>query len=193
MSAPNLVEHLSYLACLAEIRGATDAGDLRSAVSRLNGLSPSEAARLEQRIRQPESPDIPDFPDFPDFPAAATWRMRELASGGGDAALRAGRARIPAILRWLLELGAATPAQAAGLARDLGVVTLPDLEAALEDGRVHRLMPAAVPGVRTAVDALAQEVRPVSLGRAVEILTAIQTLIAHHCPQLEEVVMAGGA
>jgi DNA polymerase (family 10) len=186
VSAPNLVEHLSYLACLAEIRGANDAADLRSAVSRLNGLTPGEAARLEQRIRQPESPDIPDYP------AAAIWRMRELASGGGEAALRAGRAGIPALLRWLLELGAATPEQTAALARDLGVVTFPDLQAALEDGRLHRLLETAAARVRTVADALASEVRPVTLGRAVEILTALQTQIAQHCPQLDDVVMAGG-
>jgi len=187
VSAPNPVEHLSYLACLAEIRGANDAADLRFAVSRLNGLTPGEAARLEQRIRQPESPDIPDIP------AVAVWRLRELASGGGEAALRASRAGIPALLRGLLELGAATPEQTAAFARDLGVVTLPDLQAALEDGRVQRVMHTAAPRVRTAADALAGEVPPVTLGRAVEILTAIQTRITHHCPQLDDVVMAGGA
>ena len=185
-----MVEHLSYLACLAEIRGANDAADLRFAVSRLNGLPRHEAARLQQHIRRPESPDIPDIPDLP---ASAIWRMRELASGGGEAALRASRAGIPALLRWLLELGAATPEQAAALARDLGVVTLPELQAALDDGRVHRLMETAAPRMRTAADALAREVRPVSLGRAVEILTAIQTHIAHHCRQLVDLVMAGGA
>jgi DNA polymerase (family 10) len=187
VSASNLVDHLSCLACLAEIRGTADAADLRTAVSRLIGLTPGEAERLEQRIRHAESPQIPDLP------AAAVWRLRELASGSGEAALRARRAGIPTLLRWLLELTAVTHEQAAALARDLGVVTLSDLLTALADGRVHRLMEPAAARLKASADVLSREVRSVSLGRAVEILTAVQTQIAHHCPQVEDVVMAGGA
>ena len=187
MSAPSLSDNLRHLACLAEIRGATDAGDLRAAIATLDGLDPTQAARLEQRLRRTKSAEIPDFA------TAALWRMRELVSGGSETAIRAAEAGIPLLLRRLLELGAVTHEEAATLAREAGVVTFVDLQEALQDGRIERLMPAPA-GARLAhaAEALLLEERPTPLGRALDILTALQDLIAHHCPQLEGVVPAGG-
>lgn len=187
MSAPTLTETLGHLACLAEIRGTADAPELRSAIAILNGLSSSEAARLEQQLRRNDSPGTVDVP------AAALWRMRELLTGDAEGALRAGLAGIPLLLRRLLELGAATYEQGAALAREAGVVTLADLQEALTDGRLRRLPDPAPSRLTAAAEALATETRPVPLGRAMDVLSTVQDLIAHHCPDLEDVVVAGGA
>lgn len=143
-------------------------------------------ARLIQRARR-SSPEL-----LPGVPSNVQWRIRELALGGGDDALRAARAGIPLLLRRLLELNAATPLQTAQLVRECGVATLADLYAALDDGRVERALgsPTAT-RLSSAADALAQERRPIPLGRATDALEAITTLCANHCALLTDVTIAG--
>jgi DNA polymerase (family 10) len=187
VNVPTLADLLSHLACLAEIRGAPDAPDLRTAVATLDRLGPTETGRVQQRLRRTTSPDELDFP------AAAMWRLRELSSGGADAALRAARAGIPRLLRRLLELGALTHDQAALLTRELGVVTLSDLTDAIQDGRVDRLPEPSPARLAHAAEALQLEMRSMPLGRALDVLSAVQDAIAHHCPGLEDVVPAGAA
>lgn len=187
MSAPTLTDHLRHLACLAEIRGDPQASELRAAISTLTGLGPAEIARLEQQIRHSK------IPEEVSVPAAALWRMRELASGTADATLRAGRAGVPRLIRRLLELGALTHDHARSLARDLGVLTLADLGEAVQDGRIARLGEPAASSLAHAHEALDLELRPVPLGRAIDVLASLQDLIAHHCPQLEDVAVAGAA
>lgn len=77
------------------------------------------------------------------------------------------------------------------LARDLRVVTLSDLRDALQDGRIDRLLEPAGRRLAQAAEVLTLELQPLPLGRAVDILSAVQDLIAHHCPLLEDVVPAG--
>ena len=118
--------------------------------------------------------------------------MREIVSGRADAALRASRAGLPALIRRLLELETVNEDQALALARELRVVTLSDLRSALDDGRVDRQLKPAAAALREAYATLGNELRPLPLGRAVDLLSSVQDLIAHHCPGLEEVVPAGG-
>ena len=186
MSAPTLADQLRQLSCIAEIRGAVDAADLRTAIPILDRLSPAETTRLETLLRDTQ----PD--QLSDFPAAAVWRMREIASGRADAALRASRAGLPTLIRRLLELETINEDQALALARELRVVTLSDLGSALDDGRVDRQLKPAAAALREACATLANELQPLRLGRAVDLLSSVQDLIAHHCPGLEEVVPAGG-
>ena len=186
VSAPTLTDHFRQLACLAEIRGAPHAGALRATVSMLNELSPPDRAHLEQQIRRHKTPESVAIP------AAALWRLRELASGEVDGALRAARAGIPYLIRRLLEFGAITHDHAVTLS-DLGVLTLSDLGEALQDGRIGRFAEPAASSLAHAHDALSLEMRPIPLGRAIDVLSAVQDLIAHHCPQMDEVVIAGGA
>lgn len=186
MSAPTLADYLRHLACLAEIRG-TGAPDLRTAVAILDRLSALECARLEQRLRHNKTSELPDFP------AAAVSRIRALSTGDAPAIVRAATAGIPRILRRLLELEAVTCDQAATLARGYGVVTFADLEHVLGDDRILRLGEPTTARLRAAAQTLAREVRPVPLGRADDVLSAVQDLMAHHCPQVEEVMTAGGA
>ena len=185
MRAPTLADQLRQLACIAEIRGAADAADLRTAVAILDRRSPEEIAELAIQLQSAASDHVMDLP-----PAAA-WRLREFAAGRADITLRAGRAGLPLLLRRLLELKKIDDGEAVTLARDLRVVTLPDLRDALADGRVERQLKAAAGRLREGADSLVRDVRPMPLGRAADVLSAVQDVIAHHCPLLEDVVAAG--
>lgn len=185
MRSPTLSEQLRQLACLAEIRGGADATDLRTTISILDRLAPAERVRLEARLRDSDSGDALDIPP------AVTWRLRELAAGRGDVAVRASRAGLPTLLRRLLERRSIDEKEAVALARELGVVTLSDLRDALEDGRVDRLLKPGAGRLRQAEALIGAELPPMPLGRAVEILSSVQDLVAHHCPLLEDVLPAG--
>jgi DNA polymerase (family 10) len=151
----------------------------------LDRLGPDEISALEGRLHAGHSLESIELPP------AALWRLRELVSGGGDDALRASRAGLPALVRGLLERNSIDPPQAVTLARDGRVVTFSDLRDALADGRVDRLLKPAARQLREAAEAMAAQIRPVPLGRAVDVLNSVQDLIAHHCPQLEDVEPAG--
>ncbi|MBA3638004.1 MAG: PHP domain-containing protein [Acidobacteriota bacterium] len=185
MRPPTLADQLRQLACIAEIRGGADAGDLRQAVSALDRRSPEEMARLAGHLHAAPSDDITEFPP------AALWRLREFVSGRADGALRASRAGLPLLLRRLLELKNIDEVEAVTLARDLRVVTLSDLRDAIADGRVNRLLKPAAGRLRAGAEIIGRDVRPMPLGRAVDVLSAVQDGIAHHCPLLEDVGAAG--
>src|SRR5687767_6292677 len=123
-------ELLRHLANLADIRGAAEAPDLRAAVPILNRLDPTAIADLLRRIRNHPSDQLYGL-----APSVIT-RLREVATAGEPAVLDAALARIPVLLRRLLHLRVLTHDQAVMLIRDLGVATLPDLEAALAAGKI---------------------------------------------------------
>jgi DNA polymerase (family X) len=185
--AHTLADQLRQLACIAEIRGGADADDLRDAVLALERRSPEEIALLARHLQDSSAGDIADFPP------AALWRLRELVAGRSDSALRASRAGLPLLLRRLLELKCIDDGEAVTLARDLRVVTLSDLRDALADGRVDRMLKPTAGRLRAASEVVAGDLQPLRLGRAVDVLSAVQDVIAHHCPLLEDVVAAGEA
>lgn len=177
---------LARLADLAEIRGTPEAADLRRAVAPLAALTEADMGRLIRRARR-SNPEL-----LPGAPSTVQWRIRELALGGGDDALRAACAGIPLLLRRLLELAAATTRQTAQLARQCGVATLADLYAALDDGRIERILgPQTAMLLSSAADALAQERRPLPLGRATDVLEALRAHVGKHCALLTDVTIAG--
>jgi DNA polymerase (family X) len=103
------------------------------------------------------------------------------------------RAGLPHLHRRLLELGAATTEEAATLFRQFSVLTLSDLEIALEDGRVARAVPATALRIKQAAQALAQEVTTLNLGRAWDILGTLQQTVASAAPQVVDLVASGPA
>lgn len=106
--------------------------------------------------------------------------------------LRAARARIPWLLRRLIELGAARTAEAAILARH-GIATLGDLEQAMDEGRIPRLLdPDAEARLNAVLDVLAAETRQFTLGRASDLLESLQARLSIECPSFEKVTPAGG-
>ena len=133
------------------------------------------------------------FPGVSGMSTSALSRLRECLAGRGDDAIRAARAGLPQLYRRLLELGATTSDDAVRLARHLSILTLADLEGAIEDGRVERqLSPAAATRLAHAAEALGHEFRAVNLGRAWETLENLQQILAAVAPQITDVVPSGG-
>jgi DNA polymerase (family 10) len=98
----------------------------------------------------------------------------------------------PFLLRRLVELGALSTEEAAGLLQTLGVLTLADLQGALDDGRVSRAGGKALHGrLRPAALAIASEIRQFTLGRARDMLDALGAAIAAVAPMVEALVPAG--
>lgn len=110
----------------------------------------------------------------------------------GDDALRALRQGLPLLPRRLLEVGAVTPSEMLTLVRQAGVLTLPDLRAAIDSGRIASLLSSTkAERLRSVTTGLEFETRPVPIGRALDIL---EDLIAHLrtvAPSIDELLPAG--
>jgi len=92
----------------------------------------------------------------------------------------------PFLLRRLLELKLIDESAVAALEHD-GIVTLADLELALAERRSR----VAAPEFARAATALAQEPRPLTLGRAWDIVTALISAIESHCPLVQSAEASG--
>jgi DNA polymerase (family 10) len=177
---------LRQLGDLADIRGAAiEAADLRRAAGTIDALDQKSAARLIQLARRDRLSEIPELSP------AVHWKLREVALGGAVETLSAARAGIPVLLKRLLELPAITTAQAVALVR-AGIVTRNDLAVALQAGRIdHQFSHDVVRSLRVAVEALALESRPLTLGRAWDVLDVFLDTLAAAVPQIEEILPAG--
>jgi DNA polymerase (family 10) len=91
----------------------------------------------------------------------------------------------PFLLRRLRELRIMDDAQEQALWRD-GIVTIPDLDLAIAEERAV----AADPALRRAAGSLTREVRPVSLGRAWDILERLMSALAQ-CPDIQAIEATG--
>lgn len=106
--------------------------------------------------------------------------------------LRAARARIPWLLRRLIELGAVRTSEAAALARH-GIATLADLGQTLDEGRIARILdPECETRLSGIIDMLAAETRQFTLGRAHDVIESLQARLILECPSFEKVTAAGG-
>jgi DNA polymerase (family X) len=179
---------LTQLADLAEIRGASDAADLRRAAAALALLAESDLARLRQ------SPHSTTLEILQDFPPTVQFRVSETLGAAGADTIRAALSAIPLLLRRLVELATLTTGEALLLFRQCGVATLADLELALDDGRVARLLNVSrAAALTSAAEAFAQATRPLPLGRATELLDSLGSHLTHYCPLLARLTPAGDA
>jgi DNA polymerase (family 10) len=186
-SAAALATTLRQLADLAEIRGSeAEAAGLRLAGGAIEALSPDLAFRLPQLARRDRLAEVMPID------RAVAWRVREIALGGGDQALRAARSGIPVLLRRLLELPAISSAQAVTLARS-GVVTAADLTTSLDDGRAAMFGAEIEARLRVAAIALSTESRRVPLGRAWEVIDAFVAAVSAAAPLVDALSVAGEA
>lgn len=178
-------EVLRRLSCLAEVRGTSDAPALRSAVALLDALPHGSLDTLLRRFRSG------DATAFAELPPPAGRALADAASLEPEAALGAARSRIPFLLRRLLELDAVTHDQASHLVSDLGILTVPDLQGALEDGRVKGLPVGTAERLAAAAPTIAGELRPIPLGRALDITELAQQILSSACPAIDEITIAG--
>lgn len=151
-------------------------------------MSPLDQAAFTRRAKRGRVEEVAGIgPDV-------LWRVEDVVQGGPEAAVTAARAGIPFVLRRLLELSAVTSPEALLLVQQVGILTLPDLVAAFDDGRLAQQRTAAVVNrLKAAALALGQEIRFVPLGRATELLDAIGAAIARGCPSIDLLTPAGDA
>lgn len=185
MSVVSLPEAVRQLSCLAEIRGAAEAADLKIALGFLDSLPPSELLPLLQQLQIGHA--------SVELPPPAVRAMADIAAVGADTALAAARRRIPALIRRLLEVRALTHDEASRVVRDFGILTLTDLRTALDDGRLVTLTAVTAERLSAATGIIVAESQPLSLGRALDIAGSLQELMRAHCPAIEDSVIAGDA
>lgn len=186
-SAPLLSSTLDVLADLAEIRGAaSEATDLRSAAAAVGDLGPAAAAALEQRAQRNS------LKDEPGISTRLHGTVREVTLGGAEPVLAAAMCSIPGLLRRLLELAVVNSHEAAFLVRGLGLLTLSDLHAALDDGRVSRGADRSLEArLRSAAAVLDLESRVVPLGRATDLLDSVVAALRRSSPSIDLLTPAG--
>jgi DNA polymerase (family X) len=177
---------LRILANFAEVRGDSgEAAELRRAAAAIDELPPAAVADLEHRARRNRLEGDRAF--SPTIQA----HLRELALGGTERVIGAAQARLPALLRRLLERPAVASDEAASLVRQ-GILTLADLHAALGDERTTKTAGAALHGrLRPAAEALELEGRSIPLGRALDAAGAFLEEVAATCPAIDLLTPAG--
>jgi DNA polymerase (family 10) len=93
----------------------------------------------------------------------------------------------PYLLRRLSELHVIDDAREQAFVRD-GVLTLVDLELSIAEGRPL----VANLGLERAVALLAEDRRPITLGRAWDVLDPLIAAVAEHCPDVQPLEPTGG-
>jgi DNA polymerase (family 10) len=178
---------LQTLADFADIRGSHAEGeDLRRAASALARMTPAETAALERRARRER------FGAEPGLSASVQARLHEVALGGHDLAIVAARSSLPLLHRRLLELNVVSSREALSLLKQLGIATLPDLQLALDDGRLKQIAEKVLDErLRPAAAALDIEARRLTLGRAADITEQVLAAIARCCPAIDLLTAAG--
>jgi DNA polymerase (family 10) len=95
------------------------------------------------------------------------------------------------LLRRLVSLGAASASEASSLERG-GILTLADLEIALDDGRIERLVEAeVVPRLQAACATIANEAPLLTLGRSLDFAERLIAAINATDPRIEALVPSG--
>jgi DNA polymerase (family X) len=127
-----------------------------------------------------------------DGEAADNRKVRPAAHDG-----RRGResvtARSPYLIRRLIELGAASAAETRLLVDTLGVLTLADLQVALDDGRVTRTGGNALAArLLYATQGIESDILELPLGRARDLLDGVISAIAAVAPEVGGLSAGGG-
>ena len=188
MTGPSAISRaLNTLADLAEIRGETsDAADLRQAAAFTSTLNSAATTALLKRARDDR------LHGDSGIPPRLHRRMRELAVGGADLVTTATRGTLPALFKALLDLSVIDSNEAALLVRRLAIVTLGDLQHALEMGRILQTFDESLDArLRQAAPAIASDAGMIPLGRARDVLGSLSTAITAASPALDALTPTG--
>jgi DNA polymerase (family 10) len=162
-----------------------EALDLRRAAADIEALGPEGSARIARLARRGRLAASV-------VPARLRGRLQEILADGGSEALRSAREAVPCLLRRLLELSAVTSSHARVLTHQLDVLTLADLEQALDAGDIANALGTDVErGLTRAAGTLALEQTPLVLGRAWDLLESLLTSMASASPALPAFTPAG--
>ena len=186
MTASELSALLRQLADFAEIRGVSvDASGWRRVAHDIDQLDSPEVARLEDLARRNRLSELASV-----HPSLHRT-LREILLNRPEATIGAAWAHLPWLLRRLLEFAAVDSSGAATLARH-GIVTLADLDAALQDGRISTHLALHEEPLRLAAATLSIERPWQMLGRASDLADNFILLVAAACPEVEALSAAGG-
>ncbi len=167
MSAATLIRSLRTLADLADVRGLdTEGADLRRAAVAIEQFSHGAAADVVRRASRN------GLRGHPGIPATSHDVIRALAAGGAAIAVPE-PAGIPSLYSRLLADGVIDSTEAATLVRQRGILTLPDLRGALDQGGIWEPGQSLQQRLRQAVRILERDRRPMPLGRARDLLDAL--------------------
>jgi DNA polymerase (family X) len=185
-ASADLCRVLRILADSADVRGdSEEAADLRRAAAAIDEMPPGAAADLEHRARHNR------LAGERAFSPTVQSHLRELALGGRASVIGAAQARLPALLRRLLELPAVASDEAAALVRQ-GILTLADLQAAFDEERITKTSGNALDArLRPVADVLALEARSIPLGRAWDAANAFLDEVVGTCPAIDLLTPAG--
>jgi DNA polymerase (family 10) len=184
VTAPRIAISLRQLADLADIRGsAPEAAVWRRLAADIERAGPDERTRLRELAERGQ-------PGQSNSSSRQQRQLRNLLQGDSAAVVRADAERLPWLFRRMLEYGIVESDGAAALAR-LGIITLADLEAGLEDGRIVAQLSAQENRLRLAEQTLSVERPRVPLGRAFDLVDTFMQQVSSACPQLEQLTPAG--
>ena len=184
MTASDFSALLRQLGDFAEIRGASiDANAWRRLASAIENLGAAAMSRLPDLARHNRLSDL-------DVPSALQGTVRDIVLEGPDQTIGANWASLPWLIRRLIEFAGVDSATAATLARH-GIVTLSDLEAALQDGRAASHFSSHGEHLQLAAESLGVERVRQPLGRAVDLAENFVLLVAASCPEIIALLPAG--
>ena len=188
-ASPSLSRALKTLADLAEIRGeSSDAADCRQAAAFIATLNDSAVTALLNQAREGR------LHDDTRISPRTIRRVQELAIVGEEATIRATRGTLPTLFKALLTLSVVDAHEAALLVRNLGILTLGDLQRGLETGRILEVFDENLDArLRQAAPAIATDTAPTPLGRARELLESTTTAVTACAPAVDALVASGDA
>jgi DNA polymerase (family 10) len=186
-AASTLAKSLRTLADLADVRGAASEGaDLRRAAHTIDTLPPKAADLAMHQAR------LDGLRNEPGIAASLCPLIRTLAMEGPANIVQSAQTVLPSLYARLLEARIIGTEQAASLVKQLGILTLADLQTALGEGRVRqsggmdlqRLMEQAASDLEAGI-------RPIPLGRAADLLDAFAADISASSAVIDLVTPAG--
>jgi DNA polymerase (family 10) len=167
-AASAVIRCLRTLADLADVRGAdVDARDLRRAADTFSHVSSAAVTDMVRRARRD------GLQGYPGIPATSHELIRAFMAGGAMA-VGPWQAGLPSLYSRLLGDGVIDSTEASTLVRHRGILTLSELQTALDEGSIAPLGAIGLePRLQQASHALERERRPIPLGRARDVLDSL--------------------